>query len=131
MMDTNIVKGKPLGPASPISSHPISPRRVFRHVNYPKRITKQAASYLHNIQTLLAAYVPWVSHVHLCVYHIWALIWALSRAWRSHIWHALLWLRCVFYSIIRQHCFVLNWYRERLRSHNWRGPALHWTSYRL
>ena len=123
-MASNIVKGKPLGPAAPrILTDPVSPRRVFGQVNYPKRITKRAASYLHNIQTLIATYVPWMSHVHLCVYHIWALIWALAKPWRSHLWHSPYTLPALYCSIL-QHCFMLKWFRLYLRLHNWRGPAL-------
>lgn len=99
----------------------VSPRRVFRHLSYPKRITKKAASYLNNIQALFATYVPWVSHVHLCMYHIWALIWELSRPWRSPVWHALLAYKPFLYCIHRQWCFFLDWIRRMLCSHNWRG----------
>lgn len=121
----DIVKGKPLGPAAPQSlSGPVSPRRVFRQVSYPKRITKQAASYLQNIQALVASYLPWMSHLHLCVYHVWALIWALSGPWRSPLWHARLWYQPVLYPDIVQHCFLLHWLWVCLRSHNWRGTAL-------
>lgn len=121
---SNIVKqSKPtLGPASPKGLfNPTSPRRVFRHVTYPKRIAKKAASYLHNINALFAAYMPWMSHVHLCVYHIWALIWALSQPWRCPLWHARLWYKPVLYSLIKQHCFLLDWIKLHLASHNWRG----------
>lgn len=121
---THLVKNSvPLGPADPKAGlfNPTSPRRVFRHVNYPKRITKKAASYLHNIHALFAAYMPWMSHIHLCVYHIWALIWALSRPWRCPRWHALLWYKLVLYSLIQQHCFLIHWIKLHLVSHNWRG----------
>lgn len=109
------------GPARLQSPHIVTPRRVFRHYSYPKRITKKAATYLHNIQVLLATYVPWMSHLHLCVYHIWALIWALSRPWRSHLWHAQLCNKPFLYCIKLQHCFLLDWIRTMLCSHNWRG----------
>jgi len=121
----DIVKGKPLGPAAPQSlSDFVSPRRVFCNISYPKRITKRAASYLQNIQTLVASYLPWMSQLHLCVYHAWALIWELSSPWRSPLWYARFWYRLVLYPEIVQHCFLLHWLWVCLRSHNWRGPAL-------
>lgn len=120
---SDLVKGKPLGPAAPHGLS-ISPRRVFCQVNYPKHITKKAATYLHNIQTLVAAYLPWMSHLHLCVYHVWALVWALSKPWRSPIWHALLWYQPVLYPTIVQNYFLTLWLWVCLRFHNWRGPAL-------
>jgi len=114
---------KTTGPARlrTILQDPVSPRRVFRHLSYPKRITKKAATYLHNIQVLLATYVPWMSHLHLCVYHIWALIWALSRPWRSPMWHSLLVNKPFLYCPKLQHCFFLDWIRAMLCCHNWRG----------
>lgn len=126
-----MVKGKSLlGPAAPQSLlSPVSPRRVFRNVNYPKRITRTAANYLSKVQTLVGAYLPWMSHLHLCVYHVWALIWALARPWRSPMWHALLWYQPVLYPLIVQRCFLLHWLWVCLRSHNWRGPALNTSSY--
>jgi hypothetical protein len=101
---------------------PVSPRRVFRHISYPKRITKTAATYLHNIQVLLATYVPWMSHLHLCVYHIWALIWALSRPWRSPMCNSLMVNKPFLYCPKLQHCFLIDWIRTMLFTHNWRGP---------
>lgn len=100
---------------------PVSPKRVFRHLAYPKHITKKAATYLSNIQAIFATYVPWMSHIHLCVYHIWALIWALSKPWRSPMWHASLVNKPFLYCPKLQHCFLLDWIRAMLCSHNWRG----------
>lgn len=120
---SDLVKGKPMGPAA-LSGFSISPRRVFCQISYPKHITKKAISYLNNIRSLVATHLPWMSHLHLCMYHVWALIWALSRPWTSPIWHALLWYRPVLYPLIVQRCFRVFWLRACLRSHNWRGPAL-------
>lgn len=116
-----LTSSKSAGPGRLCTEQPVSPRRLFRHYSYPKRLTKTAASYLHNIQALLASYVPWMTHLQLCVYHIWALIWALSRPWSCPMWLAHTWLKPFVYCILRQWCFLVEWIQAMLCSHNWRG----------
>lgn len=109
----------PLGPGRLcIDSELPSPRRVFQNITYPKRLTKPAAEYLSNLQALFAAYVPWMTHLTLCVYHIWALIFALCRSWTSPLWVA---SKPLVYCCLLQRCFLSEAIRIRLAAHNWRG----------
>lgn len=101
--------------------HCITPRRMFCRYSYPKRVLKSASNFLCNLQAALAASVPWLSHLPLCVYHIWLLIWALSKPWRCPVWHAILWYKPFIYPIIVQRCFMLDWRNTVLCSHNWKG----------